>query len=61
MVSTLFGPVTLAYVIEMRSHDLAPRLAWFGIAREGIPSRAGYRRLAIDDAFTRDDFYAYWP
>ena len=46
LATAIFGPVTLAYVIEMRIHDLAPRLAWFGIAREGgyllAPAIAGW-------------------
>lgn len=46
LATAIFGPVTLAYVLEMDVSGRATRLAWFGMAREGgyllAPALAGW-------------------
>ena len=33
--TAIYGPVTVAYVIEQKQDELAERLGWFGLARSG--------------------------
>ncbi len=52
MATAIYGPVTLAYVIELSSRRRAERLGWFGMARNGGyivgPAAAGWMLLTVD-------------
>lgn len=52
--TAIYGPVTLAYIAELKPKNLAESLGWFGMARSGGyiigPAVAGWLLLWIDPA-----------
>lgn len=54
LATTIYGPVTLAYVAEQSQKQLAERIGWFGMARSASyvigPSVAGWLLLILSPA-----------
>ncbi len=54
LATAIYGPVTLAYIAELRPHSVAQSLGWFGMARSGGyivgPALAGWLLLTLDPA-----------
>jgi MFS family permease len=58
LATAIYGPVTLAYIAELKPKNIAESLGWFGMARSGGyivgPALAGWLLLSIppQDVFT---------
>ena len=52
LATAIYGPVTLAYVVEQTKHQRAERLGWFGMARSAGyivgPAAAGWLLLTME-------------
>ncbi|MGB1288754.1 MAG: MFS transporter, partial [Aggregatilineales bacterium] len=52
LATAIYGPVTLAYIAELKPKNIAESLGWFGLARSGGyivgPALAGWLLLYVD-------------